>query len=124
VTKPLMRRGQKTDSRPRLIVTAVVLASFAGVGSAVACSPPAPRAHTVEIRNFAFAPAEVTVAPGDTVVWTNGDFVPHTATGRNDRWDSRAISANGSWRYVAPAPGRYEYYCVFHPGMTAVVIVR
>jgi len=124
VTKLLMRRGQRTDSHPRLIGTVVGLTLFAAVVSAAACSHPAPGAHTVEIRNFAFAPAEVTVEPGDTVVWTNGDFVPHTATGRNNRWDSSAISANGSWRVVAPAPGRYAYYCVFHPGMTAAVIVR
>ena len=100
----------------RLITTLIVIAA--------ACSRPDPRAHAVEIRGFAFAPAELTVAAGDTVVWTNADFVPHTATGRERGWDSRTINANGSWRFVAAAPGRYEYYCVFHPTMKAVVIVR
>jgi len=35
---------------------------------------------TVEIRNFAFDPATVTVHPGDTVEWKNEDAAPHTAT--------------------------------------------
>ena len=30
---------------------------------------------------MAYAPAEVTVAAGDTIVWVNQDIVPHTVTG-------------------------------------------
>jgi plastocyanin len=102
--------------------TAVVLASFAG--AAVACSKPAPRTHTVAIRNFAFAPAQLTVAPGDTVVWSNTDFVPHTATATDAGWDSKAIDANANWRLVARTVGRQEYYCAFHPTMKAIIVVR
>ena len=39
-----------------------------------------PKVVTVEIRNFAFDPATVTVHPGDTVEWKNDDNAPHTAT--------------------------------------------
>jgi plastocyanin len=94
------------------------------VGAVAACSRPAPRAHAVEIRNFVFAPLELTVDRGDTVRWTNADFVPHTATSRANRWDSGSINANGSWPFVADSTGRYEYYCVFHPSMTATIVVR
>jgi plastocyanin len=93
-------------------------------GATVACSRPAPRVHTVTISNFAFSPATVTVAPGDTVVWTNSDFVPHSATARDAAWDSKAIGANDAWRFVARTRGRHEYYCVFHPTMKATVVVR
>jgi plastocyanin len=79
----------------------------------------------VTIRNFAFVPATVTVAPGDTIVWANTDFVPHTATARDRLWDSQAIAGSeGTWRLVARTPGRHAYYCVFHPNMQGVVEVR
>ena len=101
---------------------AIALASIAG--ALASCSPSAPRAHTVSIRNFAFDPAEVAVATGDTVVWSNADVVPHTATATDTVWDSRSIGANGTWRFVAGARGRHEYYCVFHPTMKGAIVVR
>ena len=89
-----------------------------------ACSKPAPRTHTIAVRNFAFVPAELSVSPGDTIVWSNTDFVPHTATASDKSWDSRSIDANGSWRFVARTAGRHGYYCAFHPTMKASIVVR
>jgi plastocyanin len=80
--------------------------------------------HTVTIRNFAFDPAVLTVTHGDTVVWSNTDFVPHSSTARNSAWDSKEIAANATWRYVPRTPGRYEYYCVLHPTMKGAIIAR
>ena len=80
--------------------------------------------HTVSITNFAFAPAELTVERGDTVVWRNTDFVPHTATARDSTWDSSSLPANSTWRFVAGASGRHEYYCVLHPTMRGTIVVR
>ena len=45
----------------------------------------------VAIRDFAFVPAEVHVAPGTTVVWVNcegADIDPHTSTADGGAWDS------------------------------------
>ena len=89
-----------------------------------ACSKPAPRTHAVTIRSFAFVPAELTVSLGDTVFWSNGDFVPHSATATDSTWDSKSIDANAGWRLVASTAGRHEYYCVFHPAMKATITVR
>jgi plastocyanin len=66
----------------------------------------------------------MTVARGDTIVWSNADFVPHTATARDAAWDSKAIDGSASWRTVARTVGRHEYYCAFHPTMKATVVVR
>jgi len=76
------------------------------------------------MQNFGFNPAELTVAQGDTVVWTNADIVPHSATATDASWDSKAIDAGASWSFVARKPGRHDYYCVFHPNMKGAVIVR
>ena len=78
----------------------------------------------MSISNFAFTPGELTIARGDTVVWANADFVPHSATGRNGRWDSGSVAAGASWRFVADSAGRYEYYCVLHPSMTGTIVAR
>jgi plastocyanin len=99
----------------------------AALACTVACARearPVPRTHRVAIENFVFAPPSLVVARGDTVEWTNADFVPHTATARDSAWDSRSIDGHGTWRFVARAPGRHAYYCVFHPNMQGTVEVR
>jgi plastocyanin len=80
-----------------------------------------PRAHAVEIRNFVFAPASLAAAPGDTVVWTNRDIVPHTATPDAGGWDSGSIAAGASWTLVVPEEGLGAYRCAFHPTMKAAL---
>ena len=37
----------------------------------------------IKIENLAFAPAQVSAQVGDTIEWTNVDFVAHTATARD-----------------------------------------
>ena len=63
-----------------------------------------PATHAVEIRAFRYAPDAVVAAPGDTVVWTNADVVPHTATVAGG-WDTGEIRAEASGRMVAAKPG-------------------
>jgi plastocyanin len=102
-----------------------VLGAAIAVGVAIAaCSRSTPRVYNVTMRNFGFEPVTVTVAPGDTVVWSNADFVPHTATARDAAWDSKMVDANGAWRLVATTPGTHEYYCAFHPNMKGTIVVR
>ena len=104
---------------------AVVIASALVAGAIAACSRPAPpRAHIIRIQSFTFVPAEVTVAAGDTIVWSNSDFVPHSATARDTSWDSKSIAANQSWKLAARGAGRHDYYCVFHPNMRGTIVVR
>jgi len=109
--------------RQDLLASAALVLSTA-LGATGACSRRAPRSHQVAIRNFIFQPETLTVAAGDTVVWTNSDFVPHTATARGGEWDSKSVGANGTWTFVATTAGRHTYYCVFHPNMQGVIEVR
>src|SRR5690606_31582761 len=80
----------------------------------------------VAISGFAFAPGELTVSVGTTVVWTNRDTVPHTVTSVETphALDSPVIESGVQYRYTFTTPGRYEYFCVLHPEMTGVVIVQ
>ena len=86
----------------------------------------APNVVTVEIHNFAFQPATVTVHPGDTIEWKNEDSAPHTATAETPKpgFDSGVIQSGKSWRYDAPEKGTYNYICKIHPYMKGKLIVQ
>jgi len=77
----------------------------------------------VHIANFAFAPAALTVAPGQKVTWTNADNVAHTSTGSDRRWNSGPLEPGASFSVTFVTPGTYLYRCSIHPFMQAKVIV-
>jgi plastocyanin len=108
----------------RAVLASAALAVSTALGAAEACSRRVPQKHQVSIQNFTFQPETLDVAAGDTVVWTNADFVPHTATARDKAWDSQSLGANATWTLVARTAGRHTYYCVFHPNMQGVIEVR
>lgn len=89
----------------------------------VSSGEPAPVTRTVEIRDMEFHPAELRVRPGDTVVWVNHDYVPHTATGPDSAWTSPPLAQDERWRMVARPSGSGTYLCVFHPVMEGRLIV-
>lgn len=90
------------------------------------CAPRArpPRTQAIEIRGFVYLPDTLRASPGDTVVWTNRDLVPHTATDDGGRWDSGDVATAASWRMVAGEKGVHPYHCAFHPPMKAVLVVE
>lgn len=78
----------------------------------------------VEIRKFKFVPETLTVGPGDVIVWKNSDIVPHTATSEDDGWDSSTIAAGDEWTIIVTGGMQGEYYCRFHPSMTANLEIK
>lgn len=76
----------------------------------------------VEIAKLAFAPAEITAHVGDTVEWTNHDFIDHTATARSGEFDL-TIARNKSAQTVLKRAGSIDYYCRFHPNMKGRIAV-
>ena len=82
------------------------------------------RVHRVEIKGMTYAQSELTVAPGDTVVWVNRDIVPHTVTGDGRQFDSGSLSPSAEWSFVARERGRFPYTCTFHPVMKGVLVVK
>jgi plastocyanin len=79
--------------------------------------------HTVTIRGFEFVPKELTVHLGDTIVWTNEDIVPHTATSKG-AFDSNEIAPEKSWTYKSIRKGRFSYICAYHPTMSGALTVE
>jgi len=86
--------------------------------------PVSARAATVRIvmQNLEIAPAAVSAKIGDTVEWANKDFIAHTATARNGDFDVN-LPPNKTARIVLKKAGTVQYYCRFHPNMTATLKV-
>ncbi len=79
----------------------------------------------VAIQGFAFEPATIEVAAGDTVTWTNNDSAGHTVTQSpsGSGFNSGPLSQGGSFSQTFDTPGTFEYFCEFHANMTGTVIV-
>lgn len=78
---------------------------------------------SVQISNFAFSPATITVKAGTTVTWTNKDSIKHSATADDNSFDTGLIAQNDSASYTFKKPGTYHYHCTPHPYMKGTVIV-
>ena len=119
-----MRRNLILTSGTLVLLT-MVIAVFA-----FGRRPQSPQSNvvTVEIRDFKFVPATVTVHQGDTVEWKNEDTALHTATSDSQApkpgFDSGSISKGSTWRYVTAAKGTYNYGCTYHTYMKGQVIVQ
>lgn len=81
------------------------------------------RVHRVDMSDFAFSPARLAVAIGDTIVWVNRDVAPHTATSTRGGWGSGDMPTGTSWTWIAVEPGEHDYVCAYHPSMRGVVAV-
>ncbi|CAN5204103.1 cupredoxin family copper-binding protein [soil metagenome] len=77
---------------------------------------------SVTISSLTFSPAEISVHVGDTIEWTNKDFVAHTATARNKDWDVTIAPGKAALVKVTRA-GAVDYFCRFHPNMTGHITV-
>lgn len=79
---------------------------------------------TVSIDKFMFAPMEITIAPGTTVVWINHDQTPHTIAARDHAYVSPAMDTDDRYERQFTAEGDFSYVCSLHPFMTGIVHVR
>lgn len=87
-----------------------------------AASPAAAGMIYVEMKGIGFAPARISAKVGDTIEWSNRDFVAHTATARDHSFDV-VVAAGKTAHAVVKRPGKIAYYCRYHPNMTAEIDV-
>ena len=85
---------------------------------------PAKEGAKVSIANFAFAPAEITIAPGESVTWTNDDGAPHGLEYNDGAKGTDLLLPGASFSRRFDQPGTYDYNCSVHPYMTGRVVVR
>ena len=80
--------------------------------------------HPVQIHRFKFQPEPIEINSGDWVIWENRDVAPHTATSDEDLFDTGELGRGDTAAQQFNTPGRYDYFCAFHPHMKGAVIVR
>ena len=108
---------------------AVTLVAACGSSShARAAGSPAVSGSTIVIKNFAFSPPDLTVAPGTKVTVRNEDSAAHTLTAAapHDRvFDTGDLAGGATTTFTAPAtPGTYSYICLMHQFMHGTLTVR
>ena len=80
--------------------------------------------HAVSIAGSSYSPANVTVAVGDTVTWTNSDQISHTATADGGSFDTGPLGNGASASATFANAGTFAYHCLIHPDMTGTVVVE
>jgi plastocyanin len=98
----------------------------AGVGTATRsiAANPAPAAAEVNIDNFSFSPATLTVKAGTTITWTNRDDIPHTVVADDKSFKSKVLDTGEKFSFTPTKPGTYPYFCSIHPKMTGKLVVE
>lgn len=112
-----------------LSVAAIALAAGCGssAGTHAAANPSGPTSDTIVIKNFAFEPSTLRVAPGARVTVRNEDSATHTVTAidpHGGAFDTHDVNPGATASFVAPsAPGSYPYICQIHQFMHATLTV-
>jgi plastocyanin len=101
---------------------AAALPELTAAGQAVVAAAASPA--TVDIDNFSFAPATLTVTAGTTVTWKNEDDSPHRIGDKNGTFKSAALDTDDTFSHTFSAPGEYPYICTIHPYMVGKIIVK
>jgi len=79
---------------------------------------------TIKIENFTFNPSSVTIRPGTTVTWVNGDDIPHSVVENSKALKSPPLDSGQKFSMVMSAAGEVKYFCGFHNHMTGKIIVQ
>jgi YVTN family beta-propeller protein len=100
---------------PRKVVVQSVSAKRAELGTG--------SASKISIANFAFAPAAITVRRGTAVSWSNDDGSPHAVAFKDGSPGAKSLLPKDSFDRTFDTAGTFDYFCSFHPYMTAKVVV-
>lgn len=80
----------------------------------------------VNIDNFTFGPAVLTIDAGTRVTWTNRDDIPHSVV---DAAEPRTVKSSPldtgeHFEHTFATPGLFRYFCSIHPHMQGTIVVR
>src|SRR3954447_26969159 len=135
-----MTRLQSKRSLAGIVAAAIVLGGCGGGGGGggggnggssaptSSSSNPAPKAggaKTIDISNFKFAPATLTVPAGSKVTVKNSDTTAHTATADSGGlFDTGDISPGSSATITLKSAGSVAYHCSIHSFMHGKIVVQ
>ena len=127
IARRTVRRAAALARRGGVQITAGLAVAAVGALGTLAMHPAAAAsAASIElaIDKFAFAPKEITVQPGTTIVWTNHDETPHTVVSGDKSFVSKGLDTDDRFEHRFDREGDFGYICSVHPFMTGVVHVH
>jgi plastocyanin len=77
---------------------------------------------SINIKGFAFQPADVTIKAGSEVTWINDDSATHTVVGNG--FESGNLATGQTYKHTFDAAGVYSYHCGIHPNMQGKITVQ
>lgn len=99
-------------------------ALFLGISLVGLAALPAKAANAeINIENFSFAPAALTVKPGTTIAFRNHDDIPHSVVAAKGEFHSDPLDTDDEFSFTFTEPGTYEYFCGLHPQMKGTITV-
>lgn len=112
------------EIHPAVMKGTITVTGEARAGPAPTPASNAPKTANVEMVDFSFKDAQVSVAPGGEVGFKNTGQAPHTATFDDVQVDTGTIQPGASGKLTVPTkPGSYSYRCTIHPARMRGVIV-
>jgi plastocyanin len=96
----------------------------AGGGYSAPASGTAGASGAVDIKGFAFNPADTTVKVGQKVTWTNNDSTEHNVVADDGTFKSQDLEQGDKYEYTADKAGTFSYVCTYHPQMKATLTVK
>jgi plastocyanin len=116
------------DSSATLLGVSTAVAAIALVGFGVYWSgqydtTTEAGADGVQIANFAFDPAAITVGAGTTVTWTNTDAVQHSIVATDVSFNSDNLAQGAIFEHTFDSAGAFTYVCGIHPQMAGTITV-
>jgi plastocyanin len=130
---------------PLAFVATIACGGYSGntgpTGGGQMSNPLPPGTVGVNIQDFSFTPASLTVKVGTTVRWTNQGPSGHTTTSDTGVWGSATLgapsggggygnagSAGGTFNFTFTQAGTFPYHCSLHPpsaypGFTGTITV-
>lgn len=127
VNRDLLLRIQPVKRYITAFITVVLVSLLSNCSSASnTTTPPAAPAggNTVEISNFAFTPASLSITVGTKVTWTNKDNTAHTVSADGGVFGSGSMAPKATFDYTFNTAGTFTYTCSVHPYMKGTIVVR
>lgn len=81
------------------------------------------KVEKVAIKNFLFAPAELTASVGDKLAVTNDDSAPHSLTADDGTFDTGTLAKGADKTVTLEKAGTFAFHCTIHPYMKGTVTV-
>ena len=119
---------RRHPARPRPLAL-VALGGIAAVLAVANLGAAAAATFNVTMADSTFTASSVTIAAGDTVVWTDNGNFPHTVTADDGSFDSGNMSRGQTFSRAFATPGTFRYFCKIHGaaggvGMAGTIIVQ